>query len=99
MIYSVGLTDYLNDEYVVDLINWAYNNLLPGGTIVIGNVVPSNPNKAYMDHILEWVLIHRTAEELRNLFKRSSDRVSVQSSLMTCFWTRKSNWFLTSLYE
>jgi hypothetical protein len=56
---------------VVDLINWSYDHLLPGGTLIIGNVVPSNPDKAYMDHILEWVLIHRTAEELCELFARS----------------------------
>jgi hypothetical protein len=71
LIYSVGLTDYLQDDAVVDLLDWAYDQLLPGGTFIIGNVVPSNPNKAYMDHILEWVLIHRSAEQLRRLFARS----------------------------
>ena len=71
LVYSIGLTDYLADQYVVELINWSYDQLAPGGTLVIGNVVPSNPNKAYMDHILEWVLIHRTADELRELFARS----------------------------
>jgi len=71
LIYSVGLTDYLKDAFVVDLINGAYDLLLPGGTFIIGNVVPSNPDRAYMEHILEWVLIHRTAEQLRELFGRS----------------------------
>jgi extracellular factor (EF) 3-hydroxypalmitic acid methyl ester biosynthesis protein len=56
---------------VVDLINWAYDQLLPGGTLIIGNVVPSNPTRAFMDHVLEWVLIHRSEEELRSLFTRS----------------------------
>jgi hypothetical protein len=67
----VGLTDYLQDAFVVDLINWSYDHLSPGGTLIIGNVVPSNPDKAYMDHILEWELIHRTPEELCALFARS----------------------------
>jgi extracellular factor (EF) 3-hydroxypalmitic acid methyl ester biosynthesis protein len=71
LIYSVGLTDYLQDAFVVDLMNWAYDMLLPGGTLIVGNVVPSNPTKAYMDHILEWVLLHRSAEELCGLFDRS----------------------------
>ena len=57
LIYSVGLTDYLQDAFVLDLMNWAYEKLLPGGTLIIGNVVPSNPTRAYMDHFLEWVLI------------------------------------------
>jgi extracellular factor (EF) 3-hydroxypalmitic acid methyl ester biosynthesis protein len=71
LIYSVGLTDYLQDAFVVDLMNWAYDMLLPGGTLIVGNVVPSNPTRAYMDHILEWVLLHRSADELRELFGRS----------------------------
>ena len=71
LIYSVGLTDYLQDAFVVNLIDWAHELLLPGGTLIIGNVVPSNPTRAFMDHILEWVLIHRSEEELRELFGRS----------------------------
>jgi hypothetical protein len=71
LIYSVGLTDYLPDSVVHQLINWGYENLLPGGTFIIGNVVPSNPDKAYMDHVLEWPLIHRSAAQLRNLFAQS----------------------------
>jgi hypothetical protein len=71
LIYSVGLTDYLQDAYVVDLINWAYDNLLPGGTLIIGNVMPTNPTRVYMDQVLEWVLVHRTAEQLQELFARS----------------------------
>jgi hypothetical protein len=71
LIYSVGLTDYLDDPFVVNLINWAYDMLLPGGTFIMGNVVPGNPNKEYMDHILEWVLIHRTDHDIRELFSRS----------------------------
>lgn len=71
LIYSVGLTDYLQDAFVVNLIDWAYEMLQPGGTIIVGNVVPSNPTRAFMDHILEWVLIHRTETELGELFRRS----------------------------
>jgi CRP-like cAMP-binding protein len=71
LIYSVGLTDYLQDNFVVDLINWAYHQLLPGGTVIIGNVVTSNPTRAFMDHVLEWVLIHRSEDQLRALFNRS----------------------------
>ena len=71
LIYSVGLTDYLQDNYVLDLINWAHDVLEPGGTLIIGNVVPSNPTRVFMDHVLEWVLIHRSEDELRSLFARS----------------------------
>lgn len=32
---------------------------------------PSNPERAFMDHILEWRLIYRTADDVRALFARS----------------------------
>jgi extracellular factor (EF) 3-hydroxypalmitic acid methyl ester biosynthesis protein len=71
MIYSIGLCDYLKDSIVVTLLNWIYDQLLPGGTVVLGNLDVSNPNKAFMDHVLEWPLIYRTADQLRELFGRS----------------------------
>ncbi len=71
LVYSIGLIDYLQDEYVVTLINWIFDNLITGGGVILGNFDVSNPTKAYMDHVLEWVLIHRSADHLRELFARS----------------------------
>lgn len=71
MIYSIGLTDYLRDDFVVKLLDWIYERLMPGGKVVIGNFDMSNPNKAFMDHVVEWELIHRTADDMRTLFARS----------------------------
>ncbi|EYF05542.1 cyclic nucleotide-binding domain-containing protein [Chondromyces apiculatus] len=71
LIYSIGLTDYLREELVVKMINWIYDRLLPGGMAVIGNFESSNPNKAFMDHVVEWELIHRTADDMRAMFARS----------------------------
>jgi hypothetical protein len=39
--------------------------------VILGNFDAANPDKAFMDHILEWRLIHRTPEELQGLFARS----------------------------
>ncbi|AKT35939.1 cyclic nucleotide-binding domain-containing protein [Chondromyces crocatus] len=71
LIYSIGLTDYLRDELVIKMIDWIYDRLLPGGMAVIGNFEASNPNKAFMDHVVEWELIHRTAEDMHTMFSRS----------------------------
>ncbi len=82
LIYSIGLIDYLQDDLVVKLIDWSHDHLVQGGTLVLGNFDISNPNKAYMDHVLEWVLIHRSAEQLIELFSRSKfggSRVSVEA--------------------
>ena len=70
-IYSMGLIDYLDKEIVVRLISWAYDQLLPGGTLALGNFAAGSSNKAFMDYVMEWVLIHRTPDEMRDLFARS----------------------------
>jgi extracellular factor (EF) 3-hydroxypalmitic acid methyl ester biosynthesis protein len=71
MIYSIGLIDYLRDDLVVSLLNCIHDKLMPGGTAVVGNFDLFNPSKAFMDHVIEWELIHRTSDELRTLFARS----------------------------
>jgi extracellular factor (EF) 3-hydroxypalmitic acid methyl ester biosynthesis protein len=71
LVYSVGLIDYLRDDLVVKLLDWIYDRLCPGGAAVVGNFDVGNPNKTFMDHVLEWKLFHRTAEDLVNLFARS----------------------------
>lgn len=95
LIYSVGLIDYLKDEYVVAILTWMHNQLLPGGTAILGNFDASNPGRPFMDHVLQWKLIHRTAEELQSLFARSafgespvSVRVEAEGVNLFAFCTR-----------
>jgi SAM-dependent methyltransferase len=66
-IYSVGLTDYLEDSFFQTLARQAYAHLNPGGVLVVGNFGPANPNRAFMDHLLQWKLIHRSPEQLQAL--------------------------------
>jgi extracellular factor (EF) 3-hydroxypalmitic acid methyl ester biosynthesis protein len=66
-IYSAGLTDYLEDSLFQTLARRAYEYLKPGGVFVAGNFGPGNPNRAFMDHLLQWKLIHRDPEKLRLL--------------------------------
>jgi len=73
-IYSLGLTDYLNDKLVGKLLAYAYEILAPGGKILLGNMHPANPAKEFMDYVLEWQLIHRTEEDMNRLFQQSPFR-------------------------
>ena len=66
-IYSAGLADYLADPLFQALARRAYECLKPGGVLVAGNFGPGNPNQAFMDHLLQWKLIHRDPERLRIL--------------------------------
>ena len=71
LMYSIGLIDYLQDDFVITLLDWVHATLRPGGTAIVGNFDVSNPNKAFMDHVLEWQLIHRTPADLKRLFASS----------------------------
>jgi len=71
VIYSAGLTDYLDDRVCAALINRSYECLEDGGTLIIGNFGYGNSNKPFLDHILKWSLIHRSEEDLLNVFSRT----------------------------
>ena len=68
IIYSAGLTDYLDDRLFRILASRAWEFLKPGGVLVLSNFAKSNPNKAWMDHIFQWKLIHRDENDLRSIF-------------------------------
>lgn len=79
IIYSSGLTDYLEDRLFIKLVDRCHERLTPGGVFLVGNFGPRNPDRAFMDHILEWNLIYRSEEDLKELFSRTSfkDRIQV----------------------
>lgn len=72
MIYTAGLLDYMEDEFALRLLNWLFGQLMPGGTAILANFEVSNPDRPLMDHILDWQLFHRTADQIRELVSRSS---------------------------
>jgi hypothetical protein len=74
LIYSVGLIDYFGDELVISLINYAFDLLVPGGKLILGNFHPRNADKAMMDHVFQWRLIHRSEEDMNRLFLNSRFR-------------------------
>lgn len=71
MVYSLGLIDYFNDSMAVRIIDHIHSTLRLGGRMLLGNFHPANPTKAFLDHILEWNLFHRTGEDMDRLFERS----------------------------
>ncbi|MCR9142157.1 MAG: cyclic nucleotide-binding domain-containing protein [bacterium] len=70
-IYSLGLFDYLSDEQAVNLLNWIHDHLQDGRDTMITNYHPSMPDKYFLDHILEWKINYRDADELVGLFSAS----------------------------
>ncbi len=72
LIYSIGLIDYFNDQLVVKLSNYAHQLLKPGGRVIFGNFHPQNPQKAFMDYVIDWKLIHRSEADMDRLFQNSA---------------------------
>ncbi len=70
IIYSGGLFDYLDDNLFLLLADRCYDALDQGGLLVVGNF-KTNPDKLFMDNLLEWRLIYREKEELAALFSKS----------------------------
>ena len=81
IIYSAGLADYLDDEVFTLLVRRAYECLDENGALIIGNFGDSNHNRAFLDNILQWKLIHRTEEDLRKIFSKTAfgGNISVES--------------------
>jgi len=72
LIYCIGLIEYFNDEFVVKLLNLAYQMLRGGGTVIFGNVHVSNSGRAFMDHVLEWRFTHRNEADIDRLMASSA---------------------------
>jgi extracellular factor (EF) 3-hydroxypalmitic acid methyl ester biosynthesis protein len=71
MVFSLGLIDYFRDDFVVPLLDYAYEILRPGGEIVVGNFHADNMYRAMLDYVLDWVLVHRTERDMERLFALS----------------------------
>jgi extracellular factor (EF) 3-hydroxypalmitic acid methyl ester biosynthesis protein len=66
-VYCSGLFDYLSDHTCAQLMDVFYDQVAPGGLLLVTNVDPSNPLRNGMAYLLDWHLIYRTAPDLRTL--------------------------------
>lgn len=64
LIYSAGLYDYLWQGAAKMLNAYSFEMLNSGGKLLVANVMPGSPDIGYMEAIMDWWLIYRTAEEL-----------------------------------
>ena len=78
LIYSAGLFDYLSDPVAFMAANQLFKCLRPGGKLVVGNFDISNPNRICMEYGLDWELIHRSEQDLLNLFKDTGGKLTIE---------------------
>jgi extracellular factor (EF) 3-hydroxypalmitic acid methyl ester biosynthesis protein len=67
VVYSMGLFDYLTPPVARAVLARAFDLLLPGGTLVVGNYHVSNQTRLYMDYWMDWPLYYRTEENFLGL--------------------------------
>jgi len=66
-IYCAGLFDYLNDKICIRLLQLFYNWVNEDGLVVATNVTPLNSVRYFLEHLLEWNLIYRGTDEMKQI--------------------------------
>ncbi|MGE3959630.1 MAG: hypothetical protein AB7H96_23140 [Vicinamibacterales bacterium] len=68
LVLAGGLFDYLPDKVARMVLRYAREHLLvDGGRMVFTNIADSNLYRPWMEHMAEWMLIHRSEAEMRRL--------------------------------
>ena len=71
VILCPGLFDYLEDEVAVGLLRLLWQQLAPGGTLLVGNFSPHHATRAYMEWIGNWYLTYREYDAMMTLAHRA----------------------------
>ncbi len=71
LVYCAGLFDYLSDRVCARLLSIFKEIAVPGGAILASNFAPNNPDRAFMDYILDWRLICRNVDEMKSIVAES----------------------------
>jgi extracellular factor (EF) 3-hydroxypalmitic acid methyl ester biosynthesis protein len=69
LIYTLGLTDYLDTRSMQLLHKLMKACLAPGGTVLLANFRPAHLATGWMDAVMDWHLIYREGAELEGYAK------------------------------
>jgi SAM-dependent methyltransferase len=67
VVYSMGLFDYLDGRLAKKMIQTMAKAVAPGGTLIIGNLMPDAANLAYCESVMDWWMIPRSHEDMIDL--------------------------------
>jgi hypothetical protein len=67
LIYSIGLYDYLDNLSALKVTERLFRSLNSGGELMIANFMPGAYEVGYMEVFMEWTLVYRNLEQLRQV--------------------------------
>jgi extracellular factor (EF) 3-hydroxypalmitic acid methyl ester biosynthesis protein len=67
LVYCAGLFDYLSDQVSKRLTALLHDMVAPGGLLLVTNVCSINPSRNWMEYVLDWHLVYRSAAQLAAL--------------------------------
>lgn len=77
VIFCAGLFDYLEIPTGVSLTRSLFSHLAAGGDLYIGNMVPTSPNRWFMELNLDWNLKYKTHEDLLAMGRAAAPEAKV----------------------
>jgi extracellular factor (EF) 3-hydroxypalmitic acid methyl ester biosynthesis protein len=81
LVYSAGLFDYLSDRVAVALVRQLYKHLKPGAILSVGNFVPDNHGRGFMEFLMDWSLVKRTEDDMLALAGEACPGAKVRTFL------------------
>lgn len=67
LIYSAGLFDYLSRSTATTLVSRLFDDLQPGGRLLVGNLTSNHSERGYMEAFMDWWLEYRTEDDMYSL--------------------------------
>jgi extracellular factor (EF) 3-hydroxypalmitic acid methyl ester biosynthesis protein len=64
LVYTLGLTDYLDDRAMILLHRMVKALLRPAGRFLLANFKPHHIGLGWMEAVMDWHLIYREEEDL-----------------------------------
>jgi len=77
-VVASGFFDYLQLLTAISLTKSLYSLVAPGGTLYIGNMVPSSQSRWFMEIHLDWFLVYREHSELLEVARIAAPDAKIQ---------------------
>ncbi|HEV3257776.1 MAG TPA: cyclic nucleotide-binding domain-containing protein [Gemmataceae bacterium] len=72
VILADTLFHHLSNRDAVAVLDWVHASLRTGGVAIVASLAPTSLDRPFFDHILNWGVVRRDADDVSDLFTRSA---------------------------